>query len=394
MSRFLLIYFGVYGGANFYVFWKLHRAFPGRTRFQIAAGVFLALMVFAPILVRAFDLQRLLVSVRALSWIGYLWMAVVFWFFMIGLLVEGWNLCAWTLARIGPEAARHEIAPRVQLIVSGALILCGFVWGTIEARNIRLVTHRIAAPRFAPDARPLRIAVIGDVHLSHTVGERRLARILRRVREAGPDILVSVGDLSDLRLENAGRLAEMLRDVKAPMGKYAVMGNHEFYMGVENSEAFHEAAGFRLLRQEAVVLEDKIRLVGVDYPVGFGRGAEPRADEDAVLPSVRDNVFTILLKHRPAVRPASVNRFDLQISGHTHGGQIFPFQLALRLEHAIPPGLHRYPNGAQVYVTRGSGTWGPPMRVLAPPEVVIFVLEPPESNSANSNASVRSGTEH
>jgi len=393
MVRFLLVYFGVYGGANFYVFWKLHRAFPGRIRFQIAAGVFLALTVLAPVLVRAFDLDGPLGFRRVLAYIGYLWMAVVFWFFTIGLLVEGWNLFAWLVSRIAPAVGRHTVSPRAQLIASAALIACGFVWGTIEAWNVRLVTHRVPARAFAPGTRPIRVAVISDLHLSHTVGKRRLARILDRVEEARPDVLVSHGDLSDLRLKNASPLAEMLRQAKAPMGKYGVMGNHEFYTGVENSEAYHEAAGFRLLRQESAVLDGRLRLVGVDYPGGFGRGAMPLADEDAVLPSARDDLFTVLLKHRPAVRPASMDRFDLQLSGHVHGGQIFPFQLAVRLEYAIPTGLHRYRNGAYVYVTRGSGTWGPPLRVLAPPEVVLFILEAPESHSTGSSAPALSETE-
>ena len=383
MIRFFLVYFGVYGGVHLYLFWKVRRLAARDLRVQLCAGAFFLLMVFGPVLVRVLEFQGAAWLSKVMAWVGFLWMAVIFWFFMLGVLVELWNVGTWLAAKAYEPAGRHEIGAGLQILVSAVLIAIGLVWGTVEAWRIRCVEHRIPVARLADASPPVRIAVISDLHLSQTVGKRRLARIIDLVESAEPDVIVSLGDLCDLRSGHAADFARMLRSLDAPLGKFAVMGNHEFYIGPKNAEAFHEAAGFRLLRQEAVQVNGWLRIVGVDDPAGRRTHSGVRMDEDAVLPGEKDRPFTILLKHQPRVRPASVGRFDLQISGHSHGGQIFPFQLFVNLAHAIRPGLHTYPNGARVYVTRGSGTWGPPLRVLAPPEVTVFEIAPGRNRMMN-----------
>ena len=195
----------------------------------------------------------------------------------------------------------------------------------------------------------------------------------RSCATSGPNVIVSTGDMTDASPERLAEDVRMLAEVRAPLGKFAIFGNHEFYNGIDNSTRFHEAAGFVLLRQQAVEPDSHLRIVGVDDPAG---GSASRNDEDAVLPAQADGLFTLLLKHRPQAAQGSLGRYDLQLSGHTHGGQIFPFHVFSRLAFPLGPGLHQLTERSALYLSRGSGTWGPPMRVLAPPEVTIIRLEP------------------
>ena len=136
-----------------------------------------------------------------------------------------------------------------------------------------------------------------------------------------------------------------------------------------------------MLRGGSVVVAGRLRLAGVDDPAGARTGDRHNTDEAAALSAEGPRLATILLKHRPDVSKAVLGRFDLQLSGHTHGGQIFPFWQFVRLFYPLRPGLHRLENGAALYVSRGAGTWGPPMRVLSPPEVTLITLKAPATTS-------------
>jgi predicted MPP superfamily phosphohydrolase len=223
----------------------------------------------------------------------------------------------------------------------------------------------------------LTIAQISDVHLGPMVGERRLNRIIRLVRSAEPDLVVCTGDLVDAQKDSLDHLAEMLAELKPPLGKFAVTGNHEFYAGISQSERFLEAAGFILLRNQRHSLDDILTIVGMDDPVSRRRKQDngvSQQKETALLANPNSEKFTLLLKHRPELEIESLGNFDLQLSGHTHGGQIFPFNLITRLYYPKQNGLYRLDKGSLLYVSRGTGTWGPPMRFPFPPHVTLIEL--------------------
>ncbi|MFO7900097.1 MAG: metallophosphoesterase, partial [Planctomycetota bacterium] len=171
-------------------------------------------------------------------------------------------------------------------------------------------------------------------------------------------------------------LAPLLASLDAPLGKYAVTGNHEFYTGIKQAEAFHQRAGFILLRGRSTLVDGRLWIGGVDDPAGLRRsGGDVHLNEGEALPGKHRWVASVLLKHRPLVDPRSVGRFDLQLSGHVHGGQIFPFVLFVAMTDSLLPGSHTF-DGSTVYVSRGAGTWGPPMRFLAPPAITVIDLAP------------------
>jgi len=194
------------------------------------------------------------------------------------------------------------------------------------------------------------------------------------VRRAQPDILVSTGDLLYGQINDISRMADKIGSIRTPYGKYAVTGNHEFYAGIGRSLAFTEEAGFTVLRGDKLEIPGLIIMAGVDDVTANRFGRHGRISEKQLLSDLPGDRFVVLLKHRPLVEKGSEGLFDLQLSGHTHGGQIFPFSLIIKLLYPIDRGLLSLRDGAFLYVNSGSGTWGPPMRFLVPPEVSIIDL--------------------
>jgi hypothetical protein len=256
------------------------------------------------------------------------------------------------------------------------LILCIITttYSYFEALHIRADHLVIKTPKIPKKLGRLRIAQISDVHLGIIVQRERLRRILDKVKEANPDILVSTGDLLDGQIADISGLAGMLREVSPRYGKFAVTGNHEFYVGLEHSLDFMKQAGFTVLCGEAVKIKGAVILVGVDDAALSRRTPRESVPEEALLSKLPGNGFKILLKHRPVVHNDSIGRFDLQLSGHTHNGQILPFKIFSKLFYPHNSGFIDLGTGSFMYVNRGSGTWGPPMRFLAPPEVTVIDL--------------------
>jgi len=201
----------------------------------------------------------------------------------------------------------------------------------------------------------------------------RAADIFERVGALSPDILVSTGDLVDQSVCAVAGLVGPLLAIEAPKGKFAVTGNHEFYAGLEQALRFTRQAGFVVLRGE-VAAAGGITLVGVDDSEAGRFEGKPPADERRILSKAAGDGYVILLKHRPTIAEDAIGLFDLQLSGHTHKGQIFPFSLLTRLVYVVDAGWLDLGKGSHLYVSRGTGLWGPPIRLLAPPEITVIDL--------------------
>jgi predicted MPP superfamily phosphohydrolase len=375
MSLFLLSFFLIYGGTHLYFFLKVKGAVNLGTTTGICLALFLLLMTMAPVLVRVLEREGTEAAARLMAYTGYVWMGFLFLFFSASLALDLY--CGLLhIARLVThrDLAAFSISPRAGMAITLAWGIGAAVYGYFEAREIRTEHLVIATPKIPRTAGKLTIVQITDVHLGLIVREERLSMILDRVREAAPDILVSTGDLVDGQINGLTGLAELLREIKPRYGKFAVTGNHEFYAGLGEALRFKERAGFRVLRDEGVTVAGLIRIAGVDDPV-VERGGRPRAvTEKALLTNLRADKFILLLKHRPAVNRDSLGLFDLQLSGHVHKGQLFPFNLVTYLFYPVRCGYNLYPQNSALYVGRGAGTWGPPIRFLAPPEVTVIEL--------------------
>ncbi|MBN1255147.1 MAG: metallophosphoesterase [Deltaproteobacteria bacterium] len=375
MSLFLLTFFCLYSSLHLYVFLKLKGAFPIGLYTTIILILFMALMVSAPVLVRVSERYGLEIVARFLSFVGFTWLGLLFLFFTCSLAFDLYRFFIYAggfilrkdLAFLIPS---HRLAFIIPLLITVGIT----VYGSFEARSIRSEQLVIKSAKVPKEFGTFTIVQISDVHLGLIVRKGRLKKILCEVNRAHPDIVVSTGDLVDGQVDNLNELADLLRDVQPPYGKFGVTGNHEFYAGLDQALPFMEKAGFTVLRGEVKEVAGFMTIAGVDDPTGKRFGLVTGTSEQVLLAKVSPEHFVVLLKHVPVVDQESLGFFDLQLSGHTHKGQIFPFSYLVKLFYPYDAGLVHLHNHSLLYVSRGSGTWGPPIRFLAPPEVTVIKL--------------------
>jgi predicted MPP superfamily phosphohydrolase len=373
MSIFLVLFFFLYGGMHYYAFRKLIGAFPLSLPAACSIIACMLLMVFTPLTVRLLEKAGFGSVAVPLAYAGYLWMGFLFLFFVIMLTIDIGQL----IIRCGGALTHRGFLPiftdrqafTITVVVSLGIIFYGY----FEAGNIRLEKVVVPTSKLPADVTSLKIVQISDVHLGLIVQQKRLERIVREIEKAHPDLLVSTGDLIDGQTDGMTALSDALDKICPRFGKFAVSGNHEYYAGIKTSLDFMKHAGFTVLQGEMQELGGMISVVGVDDPAGMRFGNRKIREED-ILQKVPRGQFTLLLKHRPVVDKGSIGLFDLQLSGHIHKGQIFPFGIVTYQFYPVKTGLTRLLDSCQLYVSRGTGTWGPPIRFLAPPEVTIIEL--------------------
>jgi len=359
-----------YAGMQLYAVGRAHADLGLAWPVTGALVAWVALMTAMPFLVWRWEARGWHRPVILGSWLGYTWMGLAFLFFWIALVLA---LVRSALIHFDPLYFTTARAAFWQACgITGLVALYGFV----DARRLRIEKVALASPKLAPGSRPLRIALISDVHLGAIVHTRRLRAILAELRRLDPDVLISAGDLVDGQADRLDDLSAMFAEFRPPLGKFAVTGNHEYFVGVDRALAFHRDAGFRVLRGEAAPVNEALTIAGVDDPTGRRMGQPGHTDERAALKSAASGRFTLLIKHQPLIDEAASPGVDLQVSGHVHKGQIFPFGYLVRLRYPVDTGLNAKPGGGWLYVSRGTGTWGPPLRVGAAPEITLFELTP------------------
>ena len=377
VALFFLSFFLIYGGFHLYFFLKIRAAFAPGGAAQTLLIVLLLLGLMAPVIVRASERYGFEVLARLSAWTGYLWMAMILLFFSASLLLEFYRLLVYLAGPILRNDVGALLPSARMLFLLPALAALGIVlYGFFEARSIRSESLVIHSAKIPKEAGRIRIVQISDVHVGVLIRGNYLAEILRSVREAAPDILVSTGDLVDGQGNDLSEAAAQFREIRPRYGKFAVTGNHEFYAGIDEAMEFTVNAGFTPLRGKVATVAGAVDLAGVDDPGRHGLGFQGRPSDREVLARAGGGRFTILLKHQPLVEKESPGAFELQLSGHTHKGQIFPFSLITRLVFPFHAGNYRLANGALLHVSRGTGTWGPPVRFLSPPEITVIDLMP------------------
>jgi uncharacterized protein len=375
MRLFLLTFFLLYGGVHLYVFLKAKAAFAFSVRTGVAVALVMAVMLFAPVIVRQLEKSGHETFAQVMSYTGYIWLGVIFLFISVSLVLDSYRFAGYLISGFFSKPLRiFAVTPQYAFFIPLAASLVIAFYGYFEAGDIRTENIVIESRKIPSEIQRLRIVQISDVHLGLIVREERLRRILEKVRAAGPDILVSTGDLVDGQINGMSDLSALLSKVSPRYGKFAIFGNHEYYAGIDQSTRFTEDAGFSILRGQGHEVGGIINVVGVDDPQGRAFGAFRGGNEDELLSKFPADRFTLFLKHRPFINKGSLGLFDLQLSGHVHKGQIFPFSIVTGLYYPIQAGFASLADNSRIYVSRGSGTWGPPIRFLSPPEVTVIDL--------------------
>lgn len=384
MRLFLLTFLFLYGALHYYILVKARAAFSLGVFPTFIVAFFLLVMVLAPLIIYNAEKHGYESFAHVSAYVGYIWMGMAFLFFTSSILIDGYRL----LLSAGGLILKREFSPPLPLwrfLVPFLFALIAGTYGYFEARNIRTERVVLKTPKISREVGRLKIVQITDVHLGIIVRGDRLARILSEVKKASPDILISTGDLVDGQMTRLNNLSQLLEEIQPKFGKFAITGNHEFYAGLPQALEFTRRGGFSILRGESLTVAGEINLAGVDNVTALSYGLREIPEKELLSRLPRDK-FTVFLKHQPVLEETSLGLFDLQISGHTHQGQIFPFRMLTRIFFPFDGGLFQLPQGAVLYVSRGSGTWGPPIRFLTPPEVTIFELvheeKPPEQGSS------------
>jgi len=367
--------------------------------------VVLALLVFATLTLP----RRIGVDAsRWFTWPGYIWFGLIVYLFLTLLVLEiprlalrGWvrrkPLEATATAPTSPAAEPAPAeppavpdAPPSPAPVSRRLFLArgaGLVAGAASVSLVGvgmanalgppdLLRVPVRLPKLDPAFNGFRIAVVSDIHIGPLSGRAHTERIVRMINETSPDLVAIVGDLADGTVDELGSAAEPLRDLVSREGTFFVTGNHEYF-----EEPFVwlrelDRLGLHSLRNENTV----IRRDGAAFDLAgvndiSGRMVDDGPDYDKALTGRDSSRPTVLLAHQPVqVSEAAKHDVALQLSGHTHGGQLWPFHYIVGLQQGTVAGLSTV-DGTQLYVTRGAGFWGPPVRVGAPPDITVLSLE-------------------
>ncbi len=363
-ALFLTIVLGIWTGFHVWA-WSRLSAFPAFTAVPHPAR----LAVFS-LLWLSYPLGRTLlhngwkVPGEALEMAGAVWMGVLF-------ILCSWLLVADLVTGFGFLLPHHVLAARKLAVIVGLVLSIFAVFQGL--RGPRVVRYEAKIQGLAPSFDGLRIVQISDLHLGSLLGRRWLEARVEQVEALRPDLLFVTGDLVDSEVAPVRPLVPLLRRLSAPLGVWGVTGNHEFYAGIEASTALYADAGIRLLRDSWAEVRPGLVLVGVDdlsarRQLGLNGDPVARAFQGA------PDGTRIFLSHSPLrVKDAARAGASLMLSGHTHAGQIWPFTYLCEIPYPHQAGLYREGN-LQMIVHRGTGTWGPPMRLFLPSEIVEVTL--------------------
>jgi len=302
--------------------------------------------------------------------LGVAW--VLFTWSMIGLVTE----VVLTVAGV-PDPFRSRVLALAVVVVVSVLV----VYGVYEARRVpRVKQVEVRLAGLGPALDGLRVAVLTDTHYGPIDRSRWSARVVEVVNGLRPDLVVHTGDLADGPVERRAAQVQPLGDVRAEHGRYYITGNHEYYSGAREWVTRMRELGWDPLVNGHRVIErggDRLVLAGIDDPTGLGHTFGRGPDLAAALDGADPGLPVVLLAHQPGqVAQAQAAGVDLQISGHTHGGQIWPFHYLVLTDQPALAGLSRHGDRTQLYTSRGAGFWGPPLRIFAPSEITLLTLRP------------------
>jgi predicted MPP superfamily phosphohydrolase len=360
-----------------YVGWRLlPDMLPARLAFGATALWLIASLIATPLWPIARQVRRQPLKDR-LMWASMLAIGSFSSLFVLTMFRDAALLASAAFGALAVEAALRQQGALAVPILAAAATIVGFVNARRRAR-IRRVDVPIAG--LPPALHGFSIAQISDLHVGPTIKRAYMDRIVDAVNALGADMIAVTGDLVDGSVRDLARHTQPLARLTARHGAFFVTGNHEYYSGVHAWIGELRRLGLSVLVNEHVVLQhagESVVVAGVtDYMAGHFDPAH-RSDPAAALSGApSDAGVRLLLAHQPrsafAAAPAG---FDLQLSGHTHGGQFFPWNFVVRLFHPYTAGLYRQ-DSLWIYTSRGTGYWGPPKRLGAPSEITYLRLVP------------------
>lgn len=361
---FAAVALSIYAGMHYLVYRSLQPLFGSTSAFKWIFILFMAGFPVIQVLSHGSALHPGLWVVRFSSfWLGIIFQLFI-WYLVLGLALA----LAGLFHPVSPVLAKGLVAAVL------GLTLVMSIAGLYEALRTPRVAHYTVdrSDRFR-QGRVIRIAQLSDLHLGSSLGRDCLEGIARRTLEAKPDLILISGDLVDMDVRNLEGMVPLLKSLKAPLGTFAVTGNHEYYSGLDSFLESMDHCGIPVLRNRAVIVGGGFQVIGVDdltsERMGLGTASENMAK---ALAGFNPSLPSVMMHHQPKRYEKAVERgVDLILSGHTHAGQIFPFQLFVGRAFKYISGFHRVGPVTDLLVSNGTGFWGPPIRTFAPAQIVV-----------------------
>lgn len=371
----------VVAGIHFYFWFRLVRQTqpspPVRAWLTVGCIALAAVLPLSFIVVRRLPLG----GARVMAFAGFGWLGLMFLLLVALLTTELVRLALHLRARLGEsgviDTTRRTLISR--WLATGAAAAAGALGAVAIAKARALEVQEVAVRlRRLPRAHDgMTIVQLTDLHVGPTIGRAFVEDVVRRTNALVPDIVAITGDLVDGSVEDLREAIAPLGDLRAHHGVFFVTGNHEYFSGAEAWITELQRIGLRVLRNERVAIggEGGFDLAGIDdWSARRMRAAGHGPDLEKALAGRDAGRELVLLSHQPrSIAQAASLGVGLQLSGHTHGGQIWPFKYMVRLQQPYVAGLHRH-GDAQIYVSPGTGYWGPPMRLGTRAEITRIVL--------------------
>lgn len=323
-----------------------------------------------------------------IAWAAFPWLGILLLLFSVMIITD----IIWLILAFLPHAndlnpeRRQALEKGLGIAALGVTTLLGVdaLWNGLRPVSIKEVP--ITLDRWPQSLDGLRIVQISDLHIGPTINGVWLREVVNKIKTLQADLIVITGDLVDGTIEELAPHVASLTDLAAPLGVYFITGNHEYYAGVDAWCEHIAGLGIRVLRNEHVTLsmgseKTPFDLAGIE-DLHSHQFPGHKADLPKALEGRDADRPLILLAHQPAaIEEAAQHGVDLQLSGHTHGGQIWPFSLLVHLQQPYVIGLHRHRDTkTHIYVSAGTGYWGPPMRLGTEAEITHITLRSPEAS--------------
>ena len=375
---FLAIVLGIYGGINFYIF---RRGWQVLSRLGVPSWLY-AILVF--ILVLAFPLGRVAeranhsLASRSLLHVGAFYLAFMVYFFLFILVIDLLRL-ANRLVPFFPRiiTAQPHRAGQWTFLVVLSLTFLVVATGFYNAYHLRVRRYHLAIEKKANDLDSLTIVLASDIHMGVIVRNSRLKKIVDKINSLEPDLVLFAGDIVDenVPLAEEEKMVETLRSIRAPYGVFSVTGNHEYYGGLEKNLGYLRRGNVTVLQDEAIMVGGSFYVIGRKDQTALRFGDSRRSLRQILEQAQVDNRLPLfLVDHQPLhLEEAEECGIDLQFSGHTHNGQIFPLNLINELFYELNWGYKKR-GGTHYLVSCGVGTWGPPIRTASVAEIILLRL--------------------
>jgi len=373
MLIFLLVFLSIYSALNYYVFirgWQFLSAYSFLKPYYLILFIVVA---YSYIIAKVLYNHLHPVIHDAFIWIGSFSFAYLVYFILFLFVVDlgrfvGFKLNLFPSSFTENYELVKQITAAVIVFVVSLIILSGY----FNTRNINIRTLNIEIPKGSTKLNELNIVMAGDIHLSPINDEKFLLNIVTKINSLNPDIVLLPGDIVDDKAEVLKRLniGESFKKIKSKYGVFASNGNHEFINGVENAVRFMRENGIEVLRDTIILIDDAFIIAAREDRSITNFTNKKRKSLNSILNGVDRLYPIILLDHTPVnLDQATKNGIDLQLSGHTHHGQMWPGNIITNLIYEISWGYKKIGN-TQYYVTSGAGTWGPPVRTGSRSEIV------------------------